>query len=163
VLLSGRGEQEALRAEDEVRAAFPGVTVLRCSFFAQNFTEGAFAPDVHAGELAVPVGDVREPFIDADDIADAAVAALLEDGHEGRLYELTGPRLLTFAEAVGGAARVRTVPMTEFTAGLRASGLGTAEVTLLEYLFGEVLDGRNASVTDGVRRVLGREPREVVR
>ena len=96
VLLSGRGEEEALRAEAEARSAFPGVTVLRCSFFAQNFTEGAFAPDVQAGELALPVGDVREPFIDADDIADAAVAALLEDGHEGELYELTGPRLLTF-------------------------------------------------------------------
>ena len=129
----------------------------------QNFTEGAFAPDVQAGELAVPVGDVREPFIDAGDIADAAVAALLEAGHEGRLYELTGPRLLTFAEAVGDAARVRTVPMAEFTAGLRAYGLSKGEVALLEYLFGEVLDGRNASVTDGVRRVLGREAREVVR
>jgi uncharacterized protein YbjT (DUF2867 family) len=162
VLLSGRGEEEALRAEAEVRAAFPAVTVLRCSFFAQNFTEGAFAPDVQAGELALPVSDVREPFIDADDIADAAVAALLEDGHEGELYELTGPRLLTFDEAVGDAASVRTVPMTEFTAQLRDLGLPAGEVTLLEYLFTEVLDGRNASVTDGVRRVLGREPRDVV-
>ena len=152
VLLSGRGEEEALRAEAEVRSAFPGVTVLRCSFFAQNFTEGAFAPDVQAGELALPVGDVREPFIDADDIADAAVAALLEDGHEGELYELTGPRLLTFAEAVGDTARVRSVPMAEFTAGLASVGLGKAEIALLEYLFGEVLDGRNASVTDGVQQ-----------
>jgi len=162
VLLSGRGEEEAQRAEHEVRAEFPGVTVLRCSFFAQNFTEGAFAPDVQAGELALPVGDVREPFIDVDDIADAAVAALLEDGHQGELYELTGPRLLTFAEAVGGAARVRTVPMADFTAQLRAYGLSTAEVALLEYLFTEVLDGRNESVTDGVRRILGRDPRDVV-
>lgn len=161
VLLSGRGEKEALRAEAEVRSAFPGVTVLRCSFFAQNFTEGAFAHDVQAGELALPVGDVREPFIDADDIADAAVAALLEDGHEGELYELTGPRLLTFAEAVGDTARVRSVPMAEFTAGLASVGLGKAEIALLEYLFGEVLDGRNASVADGVPRILGRAPRDV--
>ena len=162
VLLSGRGEQEALRSEAEVRSAFPGVTVLRCSFFAQNFTEGAFAPDVQAGELALPVGDVREPFIDADDIADAAVAALLEDGHEGELYELTGPRLLTFAEAVGDTARVRSVPMAEFTAGLASVGLGKAEIALLEYLFGEVLDGRNTSLTDGVERILGRPPLDVV-
>jgi len=162
VLLSGRGEDEALRAEAEARAEFPGVTVLRCSFFAQNFTEGAFAPDVQAGELALPVGDVREPFIDADDIADAAVAALLDDGHEGALYELTGPRLLTFGEAVGNTARVRSVPMAEFTAGLASVGLEEAEIALLEYLFGNVLDGRNAWVTDGVQRVLGRAPREVM-
>jgi uncharacterized protein YbjT (DUF2867 family) len=163
VLLSGRGEEEALRAEQEVRLEFPGVTVLRCSFFAQNFTEGAFAPDVRAGELALPVGDVREPFIDADDIADAAVAALLEDGHGGALYELTGPRLLTFAEAVGDAARVRTIPMADFTAQLASYGLTKGEVALLEYLFTEVLDGRNASVGDGVQRILGRAPREVAR
>jgi len=162
VLLSGRGEEEALRAEAEARAEFPGVTVLRCSFFAQNFTEGAFAPDVQAGELALPVGDVREPFIDADDIADAAVAALLDDGHEGALYELTGPRLLTFGEAVGNTARVRSVPMAEFTAGLASVGLEEAEIALLEYLFGNVLDGRNAWVTDGVQQVLGRAPREVM-
>ena len=161
VLLSGRGEEEALHAEEEVRAAFPAATVLRCSWFAQNFTEGAFAAAVEGGELAVPVSDVREPFIDAEDIADAAVVALLEDGHEGRLYELTGPRLLTFAEAVGDAARVRTVPMAEFTAQLASYGVDEAEIALLEYLFGEVLDGRNASVTDGVQRILGRPARDV--
>jgi uncharacterized protein YbjT (DUF2867 family) len=135
VLLSGRGEEGALRAEAEARSAFPGVTVLRCSFFAQNFTEGAFAPGVQAGELALPVGDVRESFIDADDIADAAV---------------------------GDTARVRTVPMAEFAGGLASVGLEEAEIALLEYLFGEVLDGRNASVTDGVQQVLGRAPRDVV-
>ena len=162
VLLSGRGEDEALRAEAEARAEFPGVTVLRCSFFAQNFTEGAFAPDVQAGELALPVGDVREPFIDADDITEASVAALIDDGHGGALYELTGPRLLTFGEAVGNTARVRSVPMAEFTAGLASVGLEEAEIALLEYLFGNVLDGRNAWVTDGVQQVLGRAPREVM-
>jgi predicted dinucleotide-binding enzyme len=129
------GSRTALRAEAEARAEFPGVTVLRCSFFAQNFTEGAFAPGVQAGELALPVGDVRESFIDADDIADAAV---------------------------GDTARVRTVPMAEFAGGLASVGLEEAEIALLEYLFGEVLDGRNASVTDGVQQVLGRAPRDVV-
>jgi uncharacterized protein YbjT (DUF2867 family) len=142
--------------------------VLRCSWFAQNFTEGALAPDVASGDVALPVRDVPEPFIDADDIADAAVAALLEDGHAGQVYELTGPRLLTFEEAIGEIAlatgrdvRFRPVAMEDYTTTLRSYGVPAGEVALLAYLFGEVLDGRNASVTDGVRRILGREPREL--
>ncbi len=64
----------------------------------QNFTEGYLLDPVREGVIALPAGDVAEPFVDVDDIADVAVAALTEDGHTGRLYELTGPRLLTFAE-----------------------------------------------------------------
>jgi uncharacterized protein YbjT (DUF2867 family) len=168
VLLSGRGEEEAQRAEEEVLAVGAAVTVLRCSWFAQNFTEGALAQDVASGDVALPVGDVGEPFIDVDDIADAAVVALLEDGHAGRVYELTGPRLLTFEDAVreiarasGRDVRFRRVPMDEYRATLARYGVPEDEIALLAYLFGEVLDGRNASVTDGVRRILGREPRDL--
>jgi uncharacterized protein YbjT (DUF2867 family) len=167
VLLSGRGEEEALRAERIVQASGAEVTVLRCSWFTQNFTEGSFLPDVLSGEVALPVGTVREPFLDADDIADAAVIALLEDGHAGRVYELTGPRLMTFHEAVaqialasGRSITLRTVPLPEYAAVLSEVGVPADEVALLKYLFGEVLDGRNESVTDGVRRVLGRPARD---
>jgi uncharacterized protein YbjT (DUF2867 family) len=168
VLLSGRGEEGAQRAEQEVLAVDAEVTVLRCSWFAQNFTEGAFAQDVESGEVALPVRDVGEPFIDVDDIADAAVVALLEDGHAGEVYELTGPRLLTFEEAIGEIAlatgrdlHFRPIPMEEYTTTLRAYGVPEDEIAMLAFLFGEVLDGRNASVADGVRRILGREPREL--
>jgi uncharacterized protein YbjT (DUF2867 family) len=167
VLLSGRGEEEAQRSEELVRDAIPGATILRCSWFAQNFTEGAFAPAVLSGEVALPVGDVGEPFLDVEDIADAAVAALLEDGHEGQLYEMTGPRLLTFEEALAEISAVsgrqvtfRQVPMEEFRTQLAAQGLPEEEIALLAYLFGEVLDGRNERVADGVQRALGREPRD---
>jgi uncharacterized protein YbjT (DUF2867 family) len=168
VLLSGRGEEEAQRAEEEVLAVDAEVTVLRCSWFAQNFTEGALAQDVGSGDVALPVREVGEPFIDVDDIADAAVVALLEDGHAGEVYELTGPCLLTFEEAIGEIAlatgrdvRFRPLTMDDYTAALRGYGVPEDEIALLAYLFGEVLDGRNASVTDGVRRILGREPREL--
>jgi uncharacterized protein YbjT (DUF2867 family) len=167
VLLSGRGEEEAQRSEELVRDAIPGATILRCSWFVQNFTEGAFAPAVLSGEVALPVGDVREPFVDVEDIADTAVAALLDDGHAGELYEITGPRLLTFEEAIreistatGRQVAFRRVPMEEFRAQLTAVDLPEEEIALLSYLFGEVLDGRNESVTDGVQRALGREPRD---
>jgi uncharacterized protein YbjT (DUF2867 family) len=108
---------------------------------------------------------VREPFVDADDIADVAVAALTEDRHVGQLYEVTGPRLLTFGEAVGEIAaaagrELSYVPISpaEFAVGLQAEGVPPDQVELLTYLFTSVLDGRNASVADGVQRALGREP-----
>ena len=106
---------------------------------------------------------MREPFIDADDIADVAVAALLEDGHEGELYELTGPRLLTFAEAVARRPR-RAADRPHGRVHRRAarpSGSARPRSPSWTYLFGEVLDGRNASVADGVPRILGRAPRDV--
>jgi uncharacterized protein YbjT (DUF2867 family) len=167
VLLSGRGEEEAQRSE--AAAAGPGVelTVVRASWFAQNFSEGHLLEPVLAGELALPVGDVPEPFIDVDDIADVAVAALTEDGHAGRVHEVTGPRALTFAEAaaeIGRAAgrevRFARVPMDDYGAAMAAEGAPAEVVELTSYLFTEVMDGRNARTADGVREALGREPRD---
>ncbi len=167
VLLSGRGEEGAERAEEAVRASGAEWTILRASWFAQNFSENFMVEPLLAGELALPAGEVREPFIDVDDIADAAVAALTEDGHAGQLYDLTGPRALTFAEAVEEIARASGRPMRYvtitpdvFAAGLAEAGVPADLTALLMELFTTVLDGRNEHVTDGVRRALGREPRD---
>lgn len=167
VLLSGRGEAEAQRAERMLQDSGADWTILRCSWFMQNFSESFFLEPVIAGELALPVGDVREPFIDADDIADVAVAALTEPGHVGQLYELTGPRLLTFAQAVDEIARaarrsvrLQPVPMAAFEQALLAQGDPAEVVAFLNYLFSELLDGRNAQLADGVERALGRKPRD---
>ncbi|MFJ8587502.1 NmrA family NAD(P)-binding protein [Streptomyces sp. NPDC093595] len=168
VLLSGRGEPAAVGAEDTLRTAWgPGLTVVRAAFFAQNFTEGAMAEGVAAGEVAFPAGGTAEPFVDADDVADVVVAALTEDGHDGLVHELTGPRPLTFAEVAAVLSRaagreVRYVPVTEaeYAGMLRGHGLPAPEAAWLAALFAMLLDGHNASVTDGVRRVLGREPRD---
>ena len=169
VLLSGRGEEEAERAEQELLAVDPTATIVRCSWFMQNFDETYFAEALAVGELALPAGDVREPFVDAEDIADVAVAALTEDGHAGQLYELTGPRMLSFGEVVGEIARAtgkplryEPIPIDAFAAGLGEEGVPADVVDLLRYLFTEVLDGRNESLTDGVQRALGREPRDFV-
>lgn len=167
VLLSGRGEEEAQRAEALVQAAGADWTIVRCSWFAQNFSESLFAEPVAGGELALPVDGVREPFVDLEDVADVAVAALTDDGHAGHVYELTGPRLLSFADAVAEIAaatgrRARFVPvgLDAFDASLAEAGVDADARALLAYLFGEVLDGRNETVSDGVRRALGREPRD---
>jgi uncharacterized protein YbjT (DUF2867 family) len=167
VLLSGRGEAEAERAEQAVRDTGAELTIVRSTWFAQNFSEGAFLDFVLAGEVTLPAGDTPEPFVDVDDIADVAVAALTEEGHEGELYELTGPRLLTFEEAVDEIAqaanrKLRYVPvsMEEFESILAEADVPPEFQWLLKYLFSEVLDGRNAHVVDGVQRALGREPRD---
>jgi uncharacterized protein YbjT (DUF2867 family) len=97
---SGRGEAEAELAEQAVRDTGAAVTTLRATWFSQNFSESYFLDGLLAGELALPAGNTPEPFVDADDIADVAVAALTADRHVGEVYELTGPRLLTFADAV---------------------------------------------------------------
>ena len=166
VLLSGRGEEEAERAERVLAESGAEWTVLRCSWFMQNFSEGDFAEPSAAGELALPAGEVRAPFVDAEDIADVAVAALTEDGHAGRVYELTGPRALTHAEvaeqigeATGRPVRYVPIPLEAFTAALADEGLPPDVVGLLRYLFEEVLVDANADPADGVRQALGREPR----
>ncbi len=167
VLLSGRGEAEAQSSERALQASGADWTVVRCSWFNQNFSESLFLAPLVAGELALPADGVPEPFVDADDIADVAVASLTEDGHVGKVYELTGPRLLTFAEAVeeiadatGRELRYVPIPVDAFVAALAEEGVPADVAGLLSYLFTEVLDGRNAQVTDGVRRALGREPRD---
>ncbi|CAN7688219.1 NAD(P)H-binding protein [Caballeronia sp. LjRoot34] len=167
VLLSGRGEPEAQRCEDIVRSSGVEWTLLRASWFAQNFSEAHFLEPIRDGEFALPVADIGEPFVDVEDIADVAIAALTQEGHAGQLYELTGPRLVTFAEAIaqiaqasGRPIRFTRVSMTEYAAALEEARLPAQIVELICYLFTDVLDGRNASVTDGIIRALGRAPRD---
>src|SRR5215207_1036595 len=172
VLLSGRGEPEAERAElalQEVVDARAGAewTILRSTWFMQNFSEDYMLEHVLSGEIRLPAGDVPTPFLDADDIADVAVAALTDEGHAGQLYELTGPRSLTFAEAAAEIAEaagheVRYVPVSLEQHAVEAAehGVPAEVIELLTYLFSEVVDRRNAETTDGVRRALGREARD---
>ena len=166
VLLSGRGEVEAQHAEQELAESGADWTIVRCAWFSQNFSETYFRDALLGGELALPADGGLEPFVDADDIADVAVAALTEDGHGGRLYELTGPRLLTFADAVaeigrasGRELRYQQIPMADFEAALAAEGEPDEVVELLRYLFTDV-HAHNATFGDGVQRVLGRPARD---
>lgn len=167
VLLSGRGEPEAERAEHAVRATGAALTVLRSTWFMQNFSEDYMLGHVLSGEIRLPGGDVPTPFLDADDIADVAVAALTDDRHVGHLYELTGPRSLTFddvaqeiGEATGRELRYVPVSLAQHAAEAAEHGVPAEVIELLTYLFSEVVDGRNADTTDGVRRALGREARD---
>ena len=167
VLLSGRGEIEAQQAERVVQDSGLDWTILRASWFYQNFSEAHFLEPIVQGELALPVGNVAEPFVDAEDIAECAVAALTQPGHTHQLYELTGPRALTFAEAVTEIAHSTrrridfvAVPADAYRQAMEQEQLPAELIDLVMYLFTTVLDGRNTSVADGVQRALGRPARD---
>lgn len=167
VLLSGRGEKEAQACEQIVQDSGLEWTIVRASWFNQNFSEGAFIEMVLSGAITLPAGNTPEPFVDVDDIADVAAAAILEDGHDGEIYEVTGPRLMTMAEiaaelsaATGREIAYIDVPHDGFIEELTGSGAPEDVVWMLDYLFSTVLDGRNAHLTDGVERALGRRPKD---
>lgn len=167
VLLSGRGEEEAQRAEQVLRDSGADWTIVRAGWFAQNFSENFLMDGVLAGQVVLPASAAREPFVDADDIADVVVEALMDDRHIGQLYEVTGPRLMTFADAVDeiGAACGRDIRLVEVSAGaykalLEEHQLPDDLVRLIMYLFTTVLDGRNEHLNDGVQRALGRGPKD---
>jgi uncharacterized protein YbjT (DUF2867 family) len=170
VLLSGRGEPEAQRAEAELAAvadrAGAAWTVLRCSWFAQNFSESFLLPFVLDGTIVLPAADVPEPFVDVDDVAEVAVTALTDAGHGGRVYELTGPEALTFSAVAdvlsrvsGRPVRYEPVSAAEFVSGAVAAGFSAEDAVGLAGLCATVLDGRNVLPQPGVRQALGREAR----
>jgi uncharacterized protein YbjT (DUF2867 family) len=166
VLLSGRGEEGAQRGEQAVRESGAAWTVVRASWFCQNFSENFLLEPVLSGEFAFPAGDVAEPFIEVEDIADVAAAALTDEKHAGQIYAVTGPRLLTFAEAVAEIAKaagreIRYIPVSpeQYASSLLEHGLPQDLVNPLVELIATVLDGRNARLSDGVQRALGRAPR----
>jgi len=166
VLLSGRGEHHARLGEEVVRNSGVDFTIVRSAWFAQNFSEGYLRNPILAGVLPMPGGDTPEPIIDIDDIADVAVAALSEHGHKGALYEVTGPRLMTFADmadelstAIGHQIRHIPISFEEFHTNIARSG-GDFVANVFTAIARETLDGRNAHLTDGVQRALGHPPRD---
>ena len=168
VLLSARahdqiGVDHLNRVEDAVRAGSIPWTILRPTSFAQNFSEGPYAPGIEAGTLTLPAGDGKEPFIDVDDVAAVAVAALTDPGrHEGRTYELSGPELMTFADAVDIVAGVsgRDVVFADVDPAAWADQMGPilppAVIEVLTNLFGAIRRGESAHLSDGVEQALGR-------
>jgi len=165
VFLSGRGEKEAEQCEVIVQQSGLDWTIVRASWFMQNFSESFLLDSILTGEVVIPQVKAKEPFVDADDIADVVVAALTNDLHSGKTYSLTGPELLSFeqataliAEAIDKPILFSSVSMNDYTAMLRSYELPENFIWLIQYLFTEVLDGRNEFVTTDVEAVLKRKP-----
>lgn len=165
VLLSGKGEKEAERCEEVVANSGLDYTLVRASWFNQNFSESFFLEPVLAGHVALPMPDARIPFVDTDDIAEVVVKVLLDDTHNGKTYEITGPRLLTFEETVaeiaagtGKEIRYQAVTLEEYNSMMKAAGVPDDYIWLFDYLFREVLGNPdNQVVTSDVEKVLGRK------
>lgn len=169
VLLSGRGEEAAQTCEGIVQRAAASWTSVRASWFAQNFNEGHFVDAIKEGVFALPVKPVAEPFIDVDDIADVVVAAFTDDRHHGQVYEVTGPRLVEFAEAISaiGNATGRKIQFLQvspeaYREAMVEAGVPDPLAQFFLELMTVTLDGHNARTADGVERALGRKPREFV-
>ena len=163
VLLSGRGEKGAERAEEILKASGLSWNIVRASWFCQNFSESFMLEGILAGELVLPAGDTVEPFIDVDDIADVAVAAVTEPGHRNKLFEVTGPRALTFVQciqeisaALGRPLKYTHVSVESYIDALQEQGVPEDLQWLLRELFTVVFDGRNSKVMPGVEEALGR-------
>lgn len=167
VLLSGRGEPAAEQCEDIIRESGLEYTLVRAAWFNQNFDEGDFLPMILDGNIALPAANVAEPFIDADDIAEVAFAALTQPGHNAELYEITGPRALTFQEVAQILTQqanrpINYIPITmdEYKAGLSVAGVPADHIALLGYVMSHTLDGRGIHPQDGVQRALGRPAKD---
>ena len=165
VLLSGRGEEGAQRAENVLMESAISWNIVRCSWFNQNFSESFMLQGILSGELILPEADTLEPFIDADDIADVVVATLTEAGHKNRLYELTGPKALNFAQcvneisaALGRSIKYTAVPIDDYIHALKEQGQPEDLQWLIHLLFTVVFDGRNCEVMTGVEEALNRPP-----
>ena len=167
VLLSGKGEREAELCEQVVIHSGMDYTIVRASWFNQNFSESFFLDPIVAGMVALPMPQAKVPYVDADDIAEVVVAALLKSEHNGQIYELTGPELLTFEEviarissATGREIAFTPIALSAYTKMLREFGLSEDYIWLIDYLFTEVLNNKqNAIVTNDIEKVLGRKPK----
>lgn len=164
VLLSGKGEKEAEACEEIVANSGLNYTLVRASWFNQNFSEGAFLESVLNGVVAMPMPEARIPFVDANDIADVVSKVLVDDSYNGQTITVTGPEKLTFKEVTGIMAEasgkdIAYVPISidAFKEGMREAGLPDDYVWLFGYLFKEVLGNpENQDISDDVAKVLGR-------
>ncbi|MCB0546518.1 MAG: NmrA family NAD(P)-binding protein [Phaeodactylibacter sp.] len=168
VLLSGKGEKEAERCEQAVADSGLNYTLVRASWFNQNFSESFLMDPILAGYVALPMPDAKIPFVDTGDIADVVVKALLDDAHNGKTYAVTGPRAITFEEAVreiaastGKAIKYQPVSLDDYSAMMKSAGVPADYIWLFDYLFREVLGKpENQEISNDVEKVLGRKAKD---
>lgn len=168
VLLSGKGEREAELCEQVIIHSGIDYTIIRANWFNQNFSEGFLLDPIKVGHVALPKAEAQVPFVDTDDIADVAVAALTDDQHNGQIYELTGPRTLTFQEVVeeisvatGKAITFTPITLSAYVKMLEEFQVPADYIWLINYLFTEVLGSeQNAEISNDIEKVLGRKPKD---
>lgn len=168
VLLSGKGEKEAELCEQVLMNSGLNYSIVRASWFNQNFSESFFLPAILEGDVALPMAQARVPYIDTDDIAEVVFRCMVDEQHDRRLYELTGPRALSFQQvmeeiAVASGREITFTPISlpAYLSRLGSLGVDKDFIWLIQYLFTEVLlEPKNSSISSDVRKVLGRSPKD---
>jgi uncharacterized protein YbjT (DUF2867 family) len=150
--------------EEHIRQAGVRHTFLRDSLYLDVFPFFAGGDGVIRG----PAGDGRVAAVARDDIADVAVAVLLGDGHDGRTYDLTGPRAFTLQEAAEELSRAsgRTVTyhaetMEEAYASRAGYGAPHWEVTGWVTTYAAIATGELDIVSDHVAAIAGHPPMDL--
>src|SRR5918999_1384261 len=141
-------------------------TFLRPNSFMQNAVT-FMSPTIRAeGAFYSASGQARISHIDVRDLAAVAVAALMGAGHEGRIYTLTGPEALTYEDmadqlsrALGRVIRHVNLPPADLKAGMLAEGMPESITDRMLDLESYFREGRASTITDDVKRVIGREPK----
>ncbi|WP_272149656.1 NmrA family NAD(P)-binding protein [Tenacibaculum aiptasiae] len=165
VLLSGKGETEAEACEKIVMESGIAYTIVRASWFNQNWSESFFLEPILSGEVALPLSDVLIPFVDANDIAEVATTVLLDDSYNGEIIEVTGPELITFKDIVNIISKTSNrklnfydITLEQYIEGMKQMQISSDVVWLIEYLFSHVLTNpNNQLIVHDIERVLGRK------
>jgi len=140
-------------------------TILKPSFFAQNFKNYEGENITERGVVYVPAGDGKAAFVDVNDIAAVAATALTEDGHVGKTYEITGPEALSYQDAakllseVTGKQIVYPVPTPEeFTATLKQAGAPDFIAPYMIDVYSMISNHHVNVVSNHVEQVTGNKP-----
>ncbi len=165
VLLSGKGETEAEACEKIVMNSGINYTIVRASWFNQNWSESFFLEPILSGEVALPMGDVLIPFVDANDIAEVASTVLLDDSFNGEIIEVTGPELITFKDIINMISKTSDrqlnfydITLEQYVEGMKQMQIPDDVVWLIEYLFSYVLTNpNNQLVVHDIERILSRK------
>ncbi len=166
---TGAIPQVHVQSEEHLKNSGLAWTMIRPNFFMQNLLASA-GTIRDQSKFFLPMGDGKTAMSDIRDIAAVMAAALTEEGHENKSYDVTGPELLTFhqvaerfSEVLGRPVTYVNIPLEDYMKILEPYLTSQWHADAVAELFAEIAAGGLERTTDDVRRVLGREPISLTR
>lgn len=153
------------KIERHIKRSGVAYTFLRASFFMQNLSTTHLEEIKQRDEIFVPAGAGKTSFIDARDIAEIAVKALTEKGHENKAYDLTGSEALSyyevadiFTETLGRRITYRNPSIFRFALRRYRKGDNLTFILVMIGIYTTARIGLAARVAEDAKNLLGREP-----
>ena len=157
-----------LAGEKAIKASGIAWTMLRPTFFSENFITFYGVDPKKDSTVYLPHGQGKTVWVDPRDVGEVAAAVLTTPGHEGKTYELTGPEALDnhqvlaiFSQALGHKYNYVDVPEAAAIKGMTDMGMPKAMVDGMMELNNIIKQGWAAAPGNGVKEVLGRPARTV--